>query len=46
MHNCSQPIPGHQPLLQQTRHHFGDTVQARYLCRAAGEVVIDFFVTG
>ena len=46
MHNGSQPIPGHQPLLQQTSRHFGDTVQARHLCRAAGEVVSDFFVTG
>ena len=43
MRNSSQPIPGHQPLLRQTSHHFGDTVQARYVCRAAGEVVIDFF---
>ncbi|WP_374503340.1 hypothetical protein [Zoogloea sp.] len=42
MRNCSQPIPEHQPLLQQTRHHFGATVQARYVRRAAGELAIDF----
>lgn len=46
MHNCSQPIPGHQPLLPRTSRHFGNTVQAPDVCRAAGEVVIDLFVTG
>ena len=43
MRNSSQPIPGHQPLLRQTSHHFGDTLQARRAGRAAWEVVIDFF---
>jgi hypothetical protein len=35
--------PVRPPLLQQASHHFRDTVQARDVCRAAGEVGTDFF---